>query len=198
MGLPAGDRADRAHDRAVTQEISLEPEPTPLERVGLVCARATLVASVLGFVEGLVISKTTETSVAGLGLATAGLWWPLALASLGPAHALHRWPRAGVSTALLAAVLASALFARFSPFAAPLAAAPLEGAAALLLAWLAAGLHPGLQVRRPVALLGLLLAVGLQLFATRWVDAHRAFAGLLVDHSAAPRFMLRTVLRRFV
>lgn len=185
----------------MSEEISLEAPSTPLETVGLVCARASFVAVVVGIVEGLLVARAADTSIAGIGMATAGLWLPAAFVALLPAAALHRLPasRRTVFTGLLAVLLAATLFARLATSVSPvLRALPLEMAAALALAWIASGLQLDVPLKRPLAIIGIVIAVVLQVFANRWVDAHRPFAGLLLEHSAVPRFMLRTVLRRFV
>jgi hypothetical protein len=184
----------------VSGELSLEAPPTPLERVGLACARASFVALVVGGLEGLFVARAGGVSAGGLGLAAAGLWFPAALLALVPASALHglATPKRVVFSGLLALTLAAALFARVSHAAPIVRAAPLEVASVLLVAWLGAGLQVEDPLRRPVAVVGIVLAVALQVVATRWIDAHRAFAGLLVEHSTVPRFMLRAVLRRFV
>lgn len=182
----------------MSEEISLEAQSTPLETVGLVCARASFVAVVVGVTEAFVVARAAGTSVTGMGLATAGLWFPAALVALLPANALHRLPRPQVFTGLLVAVLVAALFAQLSHASPVLRALPIELASALMLGWLAAGLQLDDGLKRPIAILGVVIALGLQLFSMRWVDGHRAFAGLLLEHSAVPRFMLRTVLHRFV
>ncbi|MBI2395168.1 MAG: hypothetical protein HYV09_36700 [Deltaproteobacteria bacterium] len=180
-------------------EITLERTATPLETVGLVCARASFVAVLVGVVEGITVSRLTGVSVAGIGLATAGLWFPAAVIALLPATRLHRFSKRKVATALLVAVLTTLLFAKFATTVSPvLRALPVEASVALAFAWLAAGLQLDDPLRRPLAIIGIVVAVVLQIFSTRWVDAHRAFAGLLIEHTAVPRLMLRTVLRRFV
>lgn len=184
----------------MSEEISLESTSTPFETVGLVCARASFVAMLVGIVEGAVVARLADASVAGIGVATAGLWFPAALVALIPATALHRLPsRRTVFTVLLVVVLAAALFARLATSVSPvLRALPLELGATLMAAWFAAGLHLDDSLKRPVAIIGIAIAVVLQMYSMRWIDQHRAFAGLLLEHSAVPRFMLRSVLRRFV
>lgn len=180
-------------------EITLESTSTPLETVGLVCARASFVAVLVGVIEGITVSRLTGVSVAGIGIATAGLWFPAAVIALLPATRLHRFSKRKVATALLVAVLSSLLFAKLATNVSPvLRALPAEASVSLAFAWLAAGLQLDDPLKRPLAIAGIVVAVVLQIFSTRWVDAHRAFAGLLIDHTAVPRLMLRTVLRRFV
>ncbi len=176
---------------------------SPVDAIGLVCARAAVIALLIGVGEGLAVSRATETSVAGIGIANAGLWFPFALVSLLPGLLLRRLEdprvRRGVAFALGVAFAAAVLFARFSPTASTaLRAAPVEAIAAVGLGWAAMELRFEDPLRRPIAIAGLVVAAALQIYATRWIDAHRAFAGLLAQHTAAPRFMLRTVLQRFV
>lgn len=176
---------------------------SPLDPIGLVCARAAVIALVIGVGEGLAVSNVIGTSVAGIGLANAGLWFPIALVSLLPGLLLRRLDdprvRRGLAFALGVALAAAILFARFSTTGSSvLRAAPAEAIAAVGLGWAAMELRLEDPLRRPVAIAGLIVAAALQVYATRWVDAHRAFAGLLAQHTAAPRFMLRVVLRRFV
>ncbi len=185
-------------ERDATAEAS---ESTPLESTGLVCARAAFVAIIVGLVEGIAVSRTAETSIGGIGLATAGLWFPIALLFLAPAMLLRRVEgegkrrilRLGLGVALAGAVL----FARFSHLPMPLRMVPAEVLGALALAWAAIELRLDDPIRRPVAYAGLFVAVGLQFYSTQWVDAHRAFASLLAEGTMIPRFMLRVVLRRF-
>jgi hypothetical protein len=177
--------------------------PSPLESVGLACARAAAVACVVGVGEGLVVARAAETSAEGIGLATAGLWFPIALVGLVPGLFFRRLEsataRRALSFGLFAAFLAAVLFARFSSFAPPLARAlPAELLASVGLGWAAMELRFEAPLRRPVAIAGLVAAAVLQVYASRWVDAHRAFASLLTQHTAVPRLMLKFVLRRFV
>ncbi len=172
---------------------------TPFDAVGVVCARAAFVAALLGIVEGVVVSRLADVSVSGIGIATAGLWFPAALLFLLPAAALRRVrsPRV-VPVALFIAFGAALIFARAMPsLAAPVRAAPIEAVAALALAYAASRLELDDPFRRPIAVAGLIIVVALQVYANRWINAHRAFAGVLVEHTAVPRFMLRAVLHRF-
>jgi hypothetical protein len=183
--------------------LDAETEATPLERIGLVCARAAFVATLVGVIEGVVVSNLAETPVSGIGLATAGLWLPGALLALVPATLLRRLddPRTRRIVAYLfgVGIVVASAFARFAvgaPF--PLRAGPLEAVTAIALAWAATELRLEPPLRRPVAIAGLVLAVALQVYAMRWVEGHLAFAGLLSEKTCFPRMMLRTVLRRFV
>jgi hypothetical protein len=177
-----------------------ESSVSPLDTVGVICARAAFVAVLLGVVEGIVVSRLSEISVSGIGIATAGLWFPIALLFLLPASLLRRVrsPRV-VATALVIALMIAVIFAKATPnLAAPLRAAPIEGIAALGLAYAASRLELDAPFKRPIAIAGIVLAVALQVYGTYWVDSHRAFAGLLVEHTAVPRVMLKAILRRFV
>lgn len=179
-------------------DVTAESAATPLDAIGVVCARAAFVASLLGIVEGVVVSRIAELSVSGIGIATAGLWFPAALLFLVPASALRRVPSRVVAVGLFVAFGAALIFARAMPtLAAPLRAGPIEAAAALALAYAASRLELDEPFRRPIAIAGLIVVVALQLYANHWIDAHRAFAGVLVEYTAVPRFMLRTVLHRF-
>ena len=80
---------------------------------------------------------------------------------------------------------------------APLRAAPLEAVAAIGLAYAASHLELDEPFRRPIAIAGIVVVVALQVYASHWIDAHRAYASILVERTAVPRFMLRTVLHRF-
>lgn len=179
-------------------DATAEHVASPLDAVGIVCARAAFVASLVGIVEGVVVSRIAEVSVSGIGIATAGLWFPAGLLFLLPASALRRAPPRAVAVGLFVALAAALIFARAMPaLSMPLRAAPIEAAAALAFAYAASRLELDEPFKRPIAIAGLVVVVALQVYATRWVDAHRAFAGVLVEHTAIPRFMLRTVLHRF-
>jgi hypothetical protein len=176
------------------KEITAEPPATTLDTIGLYCARAVFVAVIVGLVEGVVVSRLAEVSVSGIGIATAGLWVPAAFLFLFPAALLKRvQSKQAVALILGVGLAAGLLIARALHF--PLAA---EAGGALLLAYLASQIELDPMFRKPIAITGIVLAVILQMYAAHWVDAHRAFASLLVDHTAVPRFMLRAVLRRFV
>jgi len=180
-------------------DTTAESTATPLDAIGVVCARAAFVASLLGIVEGLVVSKLAELSVSGIGIATAGLWFPAALLALLPASVLRRVEsRRAVAFGLAIAFGAAVLFARATPsLSVPLRAAPIEAVAAIALAYAARPPALAQPFRRPIAIAGLVVVVALQLYANHWIDAHRAYAGVLVEKTAVPRFMLRTVLHRF-
>lgn len=174
-------------------DAAAEPTATPLDTLGLFCARAVFVAVLVGLVEGIVVSRVAEVSVSGIGIASGGLWIPAALLFLFPASLMKRVPRRAAAFGLAAAFLGGILVTRathISLFA--------EAGAALGLAYAASLLELEPMIRRPIAIAGIVLAVALQVYAAYWVDAHRAFASLLVDHTTVPRFMLRSVLRRFV
>ncbi len=175
-------------------EITVEPPATTLDTIGLYCARAVFVAVLVGMVEGLVVSKLAEVSVSGIGIATAGLWVPAAFLFLFPAALLKRvQSKQAVALGLAVAFGAGLLVARAAKL--PIVA---ESAGALALAYVASQIDFDPAFRKPISIAGILLAVALQLYAAHWVDAHRAFASLLVERTTVPRFMLRTVLRRFV
>jgi hypothetical protein len=182
------------------KELTLDTPTTPLDAIGMVCARASFVAVLVGIIEGIVVSRVSDISVSGIGLATAGLWFPAALLFLLPASLLRRAPSIrAVITGLVIAFGVTLVFTRVAPsvpFA--LRVAPLEMVSALALAYLASLLNIDAPFRRPIAIFGIVLAVALQVYATYWVDGHRAFAGLLVEDTTVPRFMLKSVLRRFV
>lgn len=180
-------------------DLTAESTATPLDAIGVVCARAAFVASLLGIIEGVVVSRLADLSVSGIGIATAGLWFPAALLSLLPASLLRRvQSRRAVAFGLAVAFGAAVIFARAMPSLAPwLRAAPIEAVAAVGLAYAASNLELDEPFRRPIAIAGLLVVVALQVYASRWVDGHRAYAGVLVERTAVPRFMLRTVLHRF-
>jgi hypothetical protein len=115
-----------------------------------------------------------------------------------PASLLRRAPARAVTFGLAFAFGAALIFARAMPSLAPsLRAAPIEAVAAIGLAYAASLLELDEPFRRPIAIAGLIVVVALQLYATNWIDAHRAYAGVLVERTAVPRFMLRTVLHRF-
>lgn len=175
-------------------DATAESPATPLDTLGLYCARAVFVAVLVGIFEGIVVSRIADVTAGGIGIATAGLWIPAALLFLFPAAALRRIPSRQIVAVVLALAFGAALFlARATKIA-----APLEAVVALTLAYAASSLDLEGFMRRPIAIAGLVLAIVLQLYAAYWVDAHRAFASLLVEHTAVPRFMLRSVLRRFV
>ena len=180
-------------------DLTAESTSTPLDAIGIVCARAAFVASLLGIVEGVVVSRLADLSVSGIGIASAGLWFPAALLALLPASLLRRVPSTrAVAFGLAIAFGATVIFARAMPsLSAPLRAAPIEAVAAVGLAYAASLLELDEPFKRPIAIAGLVVVVALQLYATHWIDAHRAYAGVLVDRTAVPRFMLRTVLHRF-
>ncbi|MEO7093929.1 MAG: hypothetical protein ABI175_11810 [Polyangiales bacterium] len=186
-------------------------EPTSLsalESVGVACARASMVALVVGMIEGLALGHRVGAGDAGIGLATAGLWVPAALIALVPGGALVKVTgdarrRTIVLAVLGAAIVASVVVAWTQPSievstGSPLRALPLEISGAIAAAWAASLIRFEGLMRRPAALVGLAIAILVQLFANRWVDAHRALAGVMVEASYVPRFMLRVVLRRFV
>ena len=176
-----------------------------LDTIGIACARAASVALVLGVIEGLLLGRAAGGTTPGMTIAVAGLWVPPALLALVPGALLVRLAddprrRRVVAIALLALVAVGALLAWTAPVDAPSPwrALPLELSAVVGAAWGVSRMRFEDPFRRPAAYVGIALAVLLQLFANRWVDAHRALAGLLVDASFIPRLMLRLVLRRFV
>ena len=172
-----------------------------LDSIGMVCARAAMVAIGVGLAEGAVLSKTIEPSVSGLGFATVGLWFPgafIAVALMSLLQRLEGRARTTLLATLVVARVAALGFARFSHAVGPLRAAPAEIVGALLLAWGASVVRVEGIFRRPLAVAGVALAVVLQIYGTRWVDSHRAYAGLIAETSFVPRLMLRNVLRRVV
>jgi hypothetical protein len=186
-------------------------EPTnlsALDSVGIACARGSMVALVVGMIEGLALGHRAGGGNAGIGLATAGLWVPAALVALLPGTALVRLAGESRTRTIALAVLGLAIVASIvvawtqpglevSP-GSPLRALPLEITGAIAAAWAASLMRFEGPVRRPAAYVGIAVAILVQLFANRWVEAHRALAGAIVDASFVPRFMLRVVLRRFV
>lgn len=182
--------------------------PTAVDSVGLACARASMVALVVGLIEGLALGHRAGATNAGLGLATAGLWIPAALVALLPGAALVKLADDARKRTVLLGVLGAAFVISFvvawtQPSAevslgSPLRALPLEITGAIAAAWGASLMRFEGPMRRPAAYVGIAVAILVQLFANRWVDAHRALAGAMVEASFVPRFMLRVVLRRFV
>ena len=173
-----------------------------LDSIGVACARATSVALVMGMIEAVLFGRAAGGTTPGMAIAVAGLWVPSAMLALAPGALLVRFadnPARRRSIALLLVALGS-LLAWTAPVESPTPwrAAPLELSAAIGAAWGASRIRFDGPIRRPAAYVGITLAVLVQLFANRWVDVHRALAGLLVDASFVPRLMLRLVLRRFV
>ncbi len=187
----------------MTSAAEHDDAPSALDAVGLVCARAALVALGAGLVEGLLLGRALGGATAGLAFADAGLWFPLGLLAQLPARAIvpmleaparrARVMMLGGAILFLAAVL-GLLGGRLGVGAIRWGA--LELVAALELAVVASAVRPEPPLRRALAISGLLLAVGMQLFATRWVDAHRAFAGAMTELAWLPRVMLKWALRR--
>ena len=172
-----------------------------LDSVGVACARGTSAALLVGLVEGGVVGSRVGEGGAGLALATAGLWFPAALAALLPGAALvrvasDRRRRTIVAGCFGAALALSTIFAATSSRA-PWNAMPLELVGVVLAGWGASLVRLEGPIRRPAAFVGIALAVLVQLYANRWIDVHRALAGALADHTFVPRGMLRLVLRRF-
>jgi hypothetical protein len=186
----------------VSRDAAAEQESSALDVVGIACARAAFVALLVGMIEGIVVAHMADMSVSGIGIATAGLWAPVALFALIPGAALRRLAqglrRRNVAFVVVAAFFASLLFAKLSHASPIVRLAPAEIISAIGLAWVALEIEVSDAIRRPLAIFGLVVLVALQFYGTRWVDNHRAFAGLLVDGSFVPRAMLRFVLRRFV
>jgi hypothetical protein len=184
------------------REKAAEAEVSAIDTIGMACARAAFVALIVGMVEGIVVGQMADMSVSGIGLATAGLWVPVGLVALLPGTGLRRLAqrakRRNVAFAVVAAFFAAVLFAKLSHVSPVLRLAPAELVAASGLAWVALEIEVSEAIRRPLAIFGFVVVAVLQFYATRWVDAHRAFAGLLVEGSFVPRAMLRFVLRRFV
>ena len=178
-----------------------------LESVGVACVRAAIVALIVGFAEGILLGKRFGMSSPSIGLATAGLWFPAALIALIPGALLVRYvgdssKRRIVAGIFAVALIGSAIFAASQPpvevsVGSPLRALPLEIAGALSVAWGASLMRFEGAMRRPAAYVGIALAALIQLYANRWIDAHRAFAGAMTEASFVPRIMLRFVLRRF-
>lgn len=186
------------HDAATA-----EPTATPFESIGMLLARASFVALIVGLLEGVIVARLADTPVSGIGLATAGLWLPGAVLAiiigLGVRRAAQGGGRRNIGLAVLAAMVVAIAAARvLSSAPVSVRAAPIEIVAAIALGWVSCELEVAEALRRPIAIAGIVIAVGLQLYATRWVDAHRAFAGLLADKTMIPRVMLKYVLRRFV
>jgi hypothetical protein len=195
----------------VTEKSEKRDEPSSLsalDSVGIACARASMIALVVGMIEGLALGHRASAGDAGIGLATAGLWIPGALVSLLPGAALVRLAddarKRRIALAVLGvAIVASIVVAWTQPgieisLGSPLRALPLEISGAIAAAWAASLMRFEGPLRRPAAYVGIAVAILVQLFANRWVDAHRALAGAMVEASFLPRFMLRVVLRRFV
>lgn len=184
-----------------------EATPSTLDVVGVACFRAALVAGVVGTVEATLVATSVEVKVPGFAPATAGLWIPAALVLLFPAHLLRGLEdpvlRRRLAFAFGVVIAAAALFARLAPKIAPhlspqLRAAPLELAAAIGLLWAATEVQLAPPLRRFVAVAGIVFVVVLQVWSTRFVDAHRALAGALVEATFVPRLLLKLVLRKFV
>jgi hypothetical protein len=172
-----------------------------LDSVGVACARGISAALLVGLIEGAIVGSRLGDGGAGLALATAGLWFPAALASLLPGAALVRFAndrrRRNVVLATFGGLLAVAGVVAFAVSRAPWNVMPLEIVAVLLAGWGASLVRLDGPVRRPAAWVGIGLAVLVQLYANRWIGVHLGFAGALADHTFVPRFMLRVVLRRF-
>jgi hypothetical protein len=183
-------------------EKAAEAEVSVVDTIGMACARAGFVALIVGMVEGIVVSHMADMSVSGIGLATAGLWVPVGLVALLPGAAVRRvaqrTQRRNMAFIVVAALFASILFAKLSHASPIVRLAPVELVAAIGFAWVALEIEVSEAIRRPLAVFGFIVVALLQFYATRWVDAHRAFAGLLVEGTFVPRAMLRFVLRRFV
>ena len=203
------------------KDARVEPQPsapTAIESVGLACARAAMVAMGVGMLEGTAIGRRIGAPTAGMGLATSGLWLPAALLALmlvamlrrALMSALEAASESAMSRARNAGLMAlAALFffalvfwmkdpAAESTFGSPLHAAPLELITVAGLAWGASMIRPEGSLRRVAAIGGVVVAVFVQLFANRWVDAHGAMAGALGNASFVPGAMLRYVLQRLV
>ncbi len=178
-----------------------------VESVGVACARASIVALVLGMIEGTLLGKHASASSGGIGLATAGLLLPAALASLLPGAFLVRWAddapkRQRLAFAFGVLLLIGTLVHLSAPVSDPgrgwpLRVLPLELASLLTLGWGVSLMRFEPPLRRAAAFVGLTLVVLVQLYANRWIDQHRALAGALAEGSFFPRLMLRFVLRRF-
>ena len=170
-----------------------------IESVGMVCARAVLVALVVGVVEGNVLARVLDTKVTGFGLATAGLWVPAALVSLLvvlPLRRMDESARRVVRAVLIGMLAASFLYVKLGRAPLPMRVAPAEILSVLAVAWVASSLKLEGALRKVVAYAGIALTLVLQIHANRWVDAHRAYAGAMSQSSFVPRLMLRSVLRR--
>jgi hypothetical protein len=189
-------------------EIRLEDQQAPataFESLGLSLARAGFVALVLGLVESLFVRRAAGFDIPGLAPALAGLWLPASIVSLGVATPLAaalddpRGRRFIPPTFALLAFAAIVFLLRLggAGIALHLRALPLELVALFGVGTLAAWTRPSEALRRPLAIGAIFVVFALQLFATRWVDAHRGFAGVIVDDTGIPRLMLRAVLRRF-
>lgn len=179
--------------------------PDALDLIGIVCARAVLVALGGGLIEGIFLARALGGATYGLPLANAGLWFPLALLALLPGRLLARHLDAPATRPRIIALGGALLFlvAVFGLLGVrlglgPIRWAPLELLAALELAVVASALRPDPPLRRVVAVAGLVLAFALQLYATRWIDVHAAFAGATTELAWVPRLMLKHVLRRIV
>jgi hypothetical protein len=187
----------------VTSAAERHDAPGVVDAVGLVCARAAIVALGGGLVEGFAISRALDAPSSGLAFANAGLWFPLGLLALLPARAsvsvLEAPERRARYLALGGALLFLAAVAGLVGQRLGIGAirwAPLELLAAFELAVVASAIRPEPPVRRAVAVAGIVLAFGMQLFATRWIEVHRAFAGAMTDLAWIPRVMLKWALRR--
>jgi hypothetical protein len=183
-------------------EIRLEDQQAPataFESLGLSLARAGFVALVLGLVESLFVRRAAGFDIPGLAPALAGLWLPASIVSLAAALDDPRGRRFIPPTFALLAFAAIVFLLRLggAGIALHLRALPLELVALFGVGTLAAWTRPSEALRRPLAIGAIFVVFALQLFATRWVDAHRGFAGVIVDDTGIPRLMLRAVLRRF-
>jgi len=170
-----------------------------IESVGLVCARATLVALVMGGIEGNVLARVLEANVRGMGLATVGLWVPAAFVALllaVPIRKLDDTARRALRIALVVSLAGAALYAKLGHASGPIRAAPLEILGAIALGWAFSSLKLEGALRKLVGYVGIALTLVTQLHANRWVDAHRAYAGAMAQTSFVPRLMLRSVFRR--
>ncbi len=180
-----------------------EETPSTLDVVGLACFRAAVVAGIVGGIESTLVSTSVELKVPGFGAATAGFWIPATLLLLFPAHLLRSLEdpnlRRRLAFAFGVLIAGAALFARLAKVSSPqLRAAPLELAAAVGLLWAVTEVQLGPPLRRFVAVAGIVFVVVLQVWSTRFVDAHRALAGALVEATFVPRLLLKFVLRKFV
>lgn len=178
-----------------------------LESVGVACARAAIVALVVGLVEGVLLGRRFGVPSTAMGLAAAGVWFPASLLALLPGALLVRIGGDSkvrrIMLVVVGVLLAGCLaFAATAPptdvaLGSPLRALPLEIVGAISVAWGASSMRFEGAMKRPAAYVGIALAVLLQLYANRWIDVHRALAGAMAESSFIPRFMLRVVLRRF-
>ena len=174
--------------------------------VGEVCARAVVAAILSGSLEATWIARASLATPAGFGLVMTGLWFPpmlaLALAMNRAFATLSLFARGRLPTVAMTALYANvgaflffALTAR-TAIALPIRIAPLEVVAAVGATTMIAALRLDGIVRRSIAIAGIVSAIAVQLFASRWIDAHRAYVAVIGEHAMLPRLVLRLLFAR--